>query len=64
MDGKQLSALPAAVHPYRDYWRRGSPIATWRGATGTARMAHPRYRNYFTPERNDLHNGFRSCAPY
>jgi hypothetical protein len=21
---------------------------------------HPRYRNYFTPERNDLHAGFRS----
>ena len=54
-----------APHPYRDY------SAPWfgdryelRGAShATApRMAHPRYRNFFTPERNDLHSGFRSCA--
>ncbi len=53
------------AHPYRDY------SAPWfsdryalRGASrATApRMVHPRYRNYFTPERNDIHAGFRSCA--
>jgi len=27
------------------------------------RMAHPRYRNFFAPERCDIHAGFRSCAP-
>jgi iron(II)-dependent oxidoreductase len=54
-----------APHPYRDYsapWfgdrfaLRGASLAT------APRMAHPRYRNYFTPERNDIYAGFRSCA--
>ena len=54
------------AHPYRDYsapWfgtrrvLRGGSIATH------ARMKHPRYRNFFTPERNDIFAGFRSCAP-
>ena len=53
------------AHPYRDYsapWfgsrrvLRGGSIATH------ARMKHPRYRNFFTPERNDIFAGFRSCA--
>jgi hypothetical protein len=26
------------------------------------RMRHPRYRNYFPSERNDVPAGFRSCA--
>ena len=26
------------------------------------RLRHPQYRNYFTPERNDLFAGFRSVA--
>jgi hypothetical protein len=25
-------------------------------------MAHPKYRNFFTPERNDIFAGFRSCT--
>jgi ergothioneine biosynthesis protein EgtB len=54
-----------AAHPYRDYsapWfdsrrvLRGGSIATH------ARMRHPRYRNFFTPERNDIFAGFRTCA--
>jgi len=54
-----------AAHPYRDYsapWfgsrrvLRGGSIATH------ARMKHPRYRNFFTPERCDIFAGFRSCA--
>lgn len=54
-----------AAHPYRDYsapWfgtrrvLRGASIATH------PRMAHPRYRNFFTPERDDIFAGFRSCA--
>ena len=36
---------------------RGASLAT------SARVAHPRYRNYYTPERSDLFVGFRSCAP-
>lgn len=52
------------AHPYRDYsapWfdsryvLRGASLAT------APEMVHPRYRNYFTPERNDIFSGFRSC---
>ena len=54
------------AHPYRDYSRFGFEEHRYvlRGASrATApRMAHPRYRNYFTPERNDVQTGFRSCA--
>jgi iron(II)-dependent oxidoreductase len=53
------------AHPYRDYsepWfgsrrvLRGACVAT------AAIMVHPRYRNYFTPERRDIFAGFRSVA--
>lgn len=52
-------------HPYRDYsapWfgtrqvLRGASVATH------PRIAHPKYRNFFTPERNDIYAGFRSVA--
>jgi EgtB-related family protein len=47
-------------HPYRDYsapWFDGRPVL--RGASfGTQpRMRHPRYRNYFPAERNDIFAG-------
>ena len=53
-------------HPYRDY------SAPWFGSRRTLRgastathprMRHPRYRNFFPPDRNDIFAGFRSCAP-
>nr|WP_316643205.1 selenoneine synthase SenA [uncultured Roseateles sp.] len=52
-------------HPYQDYsapWFDGRPVL--RGASfGTQpRLHHPRYRNFFTAERNDIFAGFRSCA--
>lgn len=52
-------------HPYREYsapWFGSRRVL--RGASfGTQpRMHHRRYRNYFTPERNDIFAGFRSCA--
>lgn len=54
------------AHPYRDYSRFGFEEHRYvlKGASRATdpRMAHPKYRNYFTPERNDLHLGFRSCA--
>jgi len=54
------------AHPYRDYSRFGFEEHRYvlKGASrGTdPRMAHPKYRNYFTVERNDIHCGFRSCA--
>ena len=52
------------AHAYKDYsepWfgtrkvLRGASIAT------SERMVHPKYRNFFTPERTDIHAGFRSC---
>jgi formylglycine-generating enzyme required for sulfatase activity len=54
------------THPYRDYSRFGFEEHRYvlKGASRATdpRMADPKYRNYFTPERNDLHLGFRSCA--
>lgn len=52
-------------HPYRDYsepWfgtrrtLRGACAATSRN------LMHPRYRNFFEPQRGDIFSGFRSCA--
>jgi iron(II)-dependent oxidoreductase len=54
-----------AAHPYRDYsapWFGERYVLRGASRATSPRLAHPRYRNYFTPERNDLHNGFRSCA--
>lgn len=52
-------------HPYRDYsepW-----FGSRRVLRGTSRATSPhlvdaRYRNFFTPDRTDIHAGFRSCA--
>jgi gamma-glutamyl hercynylcysteine S-oxide synthase len=35
---------------------RGGSFAT------SVRLARPGYRNFFTPERNDVIAGFRTCA--
>jgi len=54
-----------APHPYRDYsapWFHERYVLRGASRATSPRMRHPRYRNYFTPERNDMHNGFRSCA--
>lgn len=53
------------AHPYRDYsasWFGERYVLRGASRASSPRMAHPRYRNYFTPERNDIHTGFRSCA--
>ena len=53
------------AHPYRDYsapWFGDRPVLRGASQATSARMAHPRYRNYFTPERNDIHAGFRTCT--
>lgn len=52
-------------HPYRDYsapWFDGRPVLRGASQATAAHMVHPKYRNYFTPERNDIFAGFRSCA--
>lgn len=52
-------------HPYVDYSApRFGDCYVLRGAgpATSPRMAHPCYRNFFTPERNDIYAGFRSCS--
>ena len=53
------------VGPWRDYSQpffgthkvlRGASFAT------RARMKHPKFRNFYAPERDDVFCGFRSCA--
>lgn len=53
------------AHPYRDYsapWFDGRPVLRGASFATTPRMKHPHYRNYYTPERNDIFAGFRTCA--
>lgn len=52
-------------HPYRDYslpWFDGRPVLKGASPATVPRMRHRRYRNYFTPDRNDIVAGFRSVA--
>jgi gamma-glutamyl hercynylcysteine S-oxide synthase len=54
-----------APHPYRDYsapWFDGRPVLRGASFMTQPRMRHPRYRNYFLPQRNDVPAGFRSAA--
>lgn len=54
-----------APHPYRDYsqpWFDGRPVLKGASAATHPRLRHRQYRNYFTPDRNDLLAGFRSVA--
>ena len=54
------SFTPHAYLEYSEPWfgthkvLRGASLAT------SERMMHPKYRNFFTPERTDVHTGFRS----
>lgn len=53
------------AHPYRDYsapWFGTRYVLRGASRATSPNMADPRYRNFFTPERNDIHMGFRSCA--
>ena len=52
-------------HPYVDYsapWFGDRYVLRGAGPATSPRMAHPCYRNFFTPERNDIYAGFRSCS--
>jgi iron(II)-dependent oxidoreductase len=53
------------AHPYRDYsapWFDGRPVLKGASPATAPRMRHPRYRNFFDAERNDIISGFRSAA--
>ncbi|MEF8721172.1 MAG: SUMF1/EgtB/PvdO family nonheme iron enzyme [Candidatus Accumulibacter delftensis] len=53
------------AHPYRDYsapWFDSRYVLRGASQATALEIRHPRYRNYFTPERNDIFSGFRSCT--
>jgi ergothioneine biosynthesis protein EgtB len=53
------------AHPYVDYsrpWFDGRPVLKGASPATVPRMRHPKYRNYFPPERNDIVSGFRSAG--
>lgn len=53
------------AHPYLDYsapWFGTRMVLRGACAATLPIMRHPKYRNYFTPDRNDIYSGFRSCA--
>jgi iron(II)-dependent oxidoreductase len=55
-----------APHPYRDYsspWFGSRQVLRGGSFATHPRLRHPRYRNFFGPERNDIVAGFRTCAP-
>ena len=52
-------------HPYRDYsapWFGTRRVLRGASFMTQPRMRHPRYRNFFMAQRNDIPAGFRSCA--
>ncbi len=52
-------------HPYADYsqpWFGTHKVLRGASFATRARMRHPKYRNFYLPERDDVFCGFRSCA--
>jgi EgtB-related family protein len=53
------------AHPYADYsqpWFGSRRVLKGASPATPQVLAHPRFRNFFTPERTDILAGFRSCA--
>jgi gamma-glutamyl hercynylcysteine S-oxide synthase len=53
------------AHPYRDYsapWFGTRVVLRGACSATSASLAHPRYRNFFPPDRTDILAGFRSAA--
>jgi iron(II)-dependent oxidoreductase len=51
--------------PYKDYsqpWFGTRKVLRGGCWASSARIARPAYRNFFTPDRNDVFAGFRTCA--
>jgi gamma-glutamyl hercynylcysteine S-oxide synthase len=54
-----------AADPYEDYsqpWFHTRKVLRGGSFATSVRIARPGYRNFFTPERNDVIAGFRTCA--
>ncbi|HEX4878929.1 MAG TPA: selenoneine synthase SenA [Limnobacter sp.] len=53
------------IHPYEDYsqpWFHDRKVLKGASWATSAEMVHPKYRNYFQPDRCDVFSGFRTCA--
>lgn len=53
------------AHPYRDYsqpWFGSRRVLRGASSATSPWLAHPRYRNFFEPQRSDILAGFRSCT--
>jgi EgtB-related family protein len=53
------------AHPYREYsapWFGTRRVLRGAAAATSRWLAHPRYRNFFEPQRTDIFAGFRSCS--
>jgi gamma-glutamyl hercynylcysteine S-oxide synthase len=54
-----------AADPYADYsqpWFGRRKVLRGGCWATSARIARPKYRNFFSPDRNDIFSGFRTCA--
>jgi ergothioneine biosynthesis protein EgtB len=54
-----------AADPYQDYsqpWFHTHRSVRGGSVLARVRMHHPRYRNFYMPERDDIFVGFRTCA--
>jgi len=53
------------MHPYVDYskpWFNDRKVLKGASWATSAEMVHPKYRNYFQPDRQDVLSGFRTCT--
>jgi iron(II)-dependent oxidoreductase len=53
------------AHAYKEYsepWFGTRKVLRGASMATSERMMHLKYRNFFTPERTDVHTGFRSCS--
>ena len=64
--GSTFRAYPGfAPGPYAEYsapWFGNHKVLRGGSVATRARMKHPKYRNFYLPERDDIFCGFRSCA--
>ena len=52
------------AHPYVDYslpWFHDRKVLKGASWATSPEMVHPKYRNYFQPDRRDVLSGFRTC---
>lgn len=61
-----FAAYPGfAAHAYKDYsepWFGSHQVLRGASVATSPRMVHPKYRNFFKPNRTDIFAGFRSVA--